>query len=262
MDHTEQQIAVHSSMDGAVLTLVMAYERRRNALAPALKAALVAGLETGMADPACRAIVLTGAGGHFCAGGDISGMSDAGGMSGRARMGKTQHLIQLLVNGDTPVIAAVEGHAAGAGLSLAAACDIVVASSQAIFTCSFNKIGLVPDLGAAWTLPRRMGLGRAKMLMLRGKPLNADEAERQGIVDVLAPPGEALAAAQTLAAEIAERSPLSNTMAKALLGRSTGSLEDLLRAEADAQGLLYATDDFAEGRAAFAAKRPPLFAGH
>ncbi len=261
MDHAEQ-ITVLSSMEGAVLTLTMSYERRRNALAPALKAALIAGLEQGNADPACRAIVLTGAGGHFCAGGDISGMNDAGGMTGRARMAVIQQLIRLLVGGDTPVIAAVEGHAAGAGLSLAAACDVVVASSQAIFTCSFNRIGLVPDLGAAWTLPRRMGLGRAKLLMLRGKPLNADEAERQGIVDVLAPPGEALATAQALAGDIAERSPLSNTMAKALLGRATDSLDDFLKAEADAQGLLYGTADFAEGRAAFAAKRPPRFSGH
>ena len=260
MDVSEQ-ITVHANMDGAVLTLVMAYERRRNALAPALKAALIAGLEQGMTDPACRAIVLTGAGGHFCAGGDISGMNDVGGMTGRARMATIQQLIRLLVGGDKPVIAAVEGHAAGAGLSLAAACDVVVASREAIFTCSFNKIGLVPDLGAAWTLPRRMGMGRAKMLMLRGKPLSADEAERQGLVEVLAAPGEALATAQTLAAEFAERAPLSNTMAKALLGRSTGSLEESLRAEADAQGLLYGTADFAEGRDAFAAKRPPRFAG-
>jgi enoyl-CoA hydratase/carnithine racemase len=209
MDHAEQ-ITVLSSMDGAVLTLTLSYERRRNALAPALKAALVAGLEQGNADPACRVIVVTGAGGHFCAGGDISGMNDTGGMTGRTRLGQLQHLIRLLVGGDTPVIAAVEGHAAGAGLSLAAACDIVVASSE---------------------------------------------------VDMLAAPGEALATAQTLAAEIAERAPLSNTMSKALLGRATDSLEDLLRAEADAQGLLFGTEDFAEGREAFTGKRPPRFAG-
>jgi 2-(1,2-epoxy-1,2-dihydrophenyl)acetyl-CoA isomerase len=136
----------------------------------------------------------------------------------------------------------------------------VVASREAVFTCSFNKIGLVPDLGAAWTLSRRMGLGQAKLLMFRGRPVPAEEAARLGIVDRLAAPGEALLDARALAREIAERAPLSNAMAKTLLNRATGTLNELLQAEADAQGLLYGTADFVEGRAAFMEKRRPDFA--
>ncbi|MCK8784815.1 enoyl-CoA hydratase/isomerase family protein [Roseomonas sp. NAR14] len=247
--------------EDGILELTMSYPRRRNALARELREALVAHLERGMADPDCRAIILTGAGGHFCAGGDISGMSSNSGIETRNRLSWGHDLIKLLVNGDKPVIAAVEGHAAGAGLSVAAACDIVVASRAAVFTCSFNRIGLVPDLGAAWTLSRRMGLGRAKTLMLLGKSVEAAEAERLGIVDRLAEAGGALEAARALARDLAATAPLSAAMSKSLLNRALAPLEESLRAEADAQGLLFTTEDSAEGRAAFMEKRAPRFRG-
>jgi enoyl-CoA hydratase/carnithine racemase len=146
-------------------------------------------------------------------------------------------------------------------MSIASACDIVVASRAAVFTCSFNKIGLVPDLGAAWTLPRRIGLGPTKMMMFRGKPVAAEEAARLGLVDALAEPGAALAEARAIAAEIAAAAPLSNGMAKQLINRSSGPLGEFLKAEADAQGLLYQSEDFREGRDAFLAKRKPVFTG-
>lgn len=245
-----------------VLELTLHNPRRRNALAAPLREALMRHLEDGLADPACRAIILTGAGGHFCAGGDITAMGRQTPLESRARMMRTSHhLVRLLVEGETPVIAAVEGHAAGAGLSLASACDIVVAARDATFTCSFNRIGLVPDLGAAWTLPRRIGLGPAKLLMFRGRPLGAEEAARLGLVEELADPGRALEQARAIARDIAAVAPLSNAMAKQLLARSQGSLSDALKAEADAQALLRETEDHREGREAFFAKRPPRFVG-
>lgn len=247
--------------DCGIIELTMSYVRRRNALAGPVKDGLIRHLEAAMQDPAVRVVLLTGAGGHFCAGGDLSGMEGTAGMAGRARMAQTHRLIRLMVLGEKPVIAAVEGHAAGAGLSLAAGCDLVVASRAATFTCSFNRVGLVPDLGAAWTLPRRMGLGAAKLLMLTGRPMGAEQAAQAGIVDVLSNPGQALSDARALAREIAERAPLSNAMTKSLLSRSGVTLEDLLRAEADAQGLLYGTADFQEGKTAFAEKRVPRFSG-
>ncbi len=261
MSEMADEPTVAAVMADGVLELELRYARRRNALASGLKSALIAGLERGMADPACRAIVISGAGGHFCAGGDISGMSGVSAISGRRRMSLSHHLIRLLVHGDKPVIAAVEGHAAGAGLSLAAACDIVVAARTATFTCSFNKIGLVPDLGAAWTLPRRMGLGAAKIVMLLGQPLDGAAAERLRLVDRLSEPGEALQDARAMARQLTATAPLSAAMSKALLARSFGSLDELLRAEADAQGILFATEDSAEGRAAFMEKRTPRFSG-
>ncbi|WP_419899476.1 enoyl-CoA hydratase/isomerase family protein [Roseomonas sp. USHLN139] len=255
------EATTHARLEDGVLELTLSYPRRRNALAPALREALMAHLEAALSNPECRAIVLAGEGGHFCAGGDISGMQGITGMGGRARLHWGHRMIRLLAEGEKPVIAAVEGHAAGAGISVAAACDIVVASRAAVFTCSFNRVGLVPDLGLAWTLQRRMGLGRAKRVMLVGAPMGAEEAATLGLVDQLAEPGQALAAARAMARQIATRAPLSNALAKTLLNRSTGTLAESLAAEADFQGLLYTTEDFQEGRDAFLGKREPSFKG-
>lgn len=189
---------VRLERDGPVHVLTLDHPARRNALSLPLRAALIAALEGALADPGCRAIVLTGAGDHFCAGGDISGMGGIDAVSGRARVTALGRLARLLIFGEKPVIAAVEGHAAGAGLSLAAACDIVAASRTARFTCSFNRLGLVPDLGAAWTLPLRMGMGRAKLLMLGGRTLDAEAAERAGLAEIVVEAGQARAEAVRL----------------------------------------------------------------
>ncbi len=257
----EEPTTLAAFADG-ILELTLSHPRRRNALATPLREALIRHLEHGLADPACRAIILTGAGAHFCAGGDVTAMGQQTPLDSRARMMRmSHHLVRLLVEGEKPVIAAVEGHAAGAGLSIAAACDIVVAARNATFTCSFNRIGLAADLGAAWTLPRRIGAGQAKLLMFRGKPLPAAEAATLGLVERLAEPGAALDEARAIARDIAATAPLSNGMAKQLIARSQGSLSDFLKAEADAQALLRDTEDHREGRDAFLAKRVPHFVG-
>jgi 2-(1,2-epoxy-1,2-dihydrophenyl)acetyl-CoA isomerase len=260
---TTAEPTTHASLADGILELTLSNPRRRNALAGPLREALIRHLEDGLADPACRVIILTGEGGHFCAGGDISAMGQQTALQSRARMMRVSHrMLRLLIEGEKPVIAAVEGHAAGAGMSIAAACDIVVASRAAVFTCSFNKVGLVPDLGAAWTLPRRIGLGPTKMMMFRGKPVPAEDAARLGLVDALAEPGAALAEARALAREIAATAPLSNGMAKQLVNRGLAApLSEFLKAEADAQGLLYQSEDHREGRDAFMAKRAPAFTG-
>lgn len=256
------EATTHASFADGILELTLSNPRRRNALAPALRQAMIEHMERGLADPACRVIIITGADGTFCAGGDISAMGQQTPMQSRARMMRVSHqMVRLLVEGEKPVIAAVEGHAAGAGLSIAAACDIVVASRAAIFSCSFNRVGLVPDLGVAWTLPRRIGLGPTKMIMFRGKPVPAEDAAKLGLVDALAEPGAALEEARAIARDIAAVAPLSNGMAKQLINRSNGTLAEFLKAEADAQALLYATEDHREGRDAFMAKRKPSFVG-
>jgi enoyl-CoA hydratase/carnithine racemase len=247
--------------DGGVLTLTMNYPERRNALSLPLRAALIEALSAAMADGEIRAIVLCGAEGNFSSGGDISGMAGLTGVAGRERLHNVHRLIRLLVAGEKPVIAALEGYAVGAGLSLAAACDIVVASRDTKFACSFNKIGLMPDLGAGWTLPLRMGLGRAKHIMLRGQTFGAEEAERWGLAEVLCEPGQALEEAQGIARELAAVSPLSLGFTKALLSRMPRDLEEILRAEADAQAVLFTSADFDEGRRAFLDKRKPVFEG-
>lgn len=257
----EEATTLAAFADG-ILELTLSHPRRRNALAGPLREALIRHLEDGLANPACRAIILTGAGAHFCAGGDITAMGQQTPLESRARMQRvSHHMVRLLVEGEKPVIAAVEGHAAGAGLSIAAACDIVVAARDATFTCSFNRIGLVPDLGAAWTLPRRIGAGQTRLLMFRGKPIPAERAADIGLVEQLVEPGTALEEARAIARDIAAVAPLSNGMAKQLLARSQGSLSESLKAEADAQALLRETEDHREGRDAFLSKRKPHFVG-
>lgn len=253
--------AVTREDDGPVAILTLNNPRRRNALSIPVREALAQELDGVFADESCRAIVLTGAGGHFCAGGDISAMDGLDGISGRKRFALSHRIVRQMIAGEKPIIAAVEGYAAGAGMSVAAACDIVVASADAKFICSFNKIGLMPDLGAAWTLPLRMGLGRAKLAMLRGRELDAVAAERAGLVEIVVEAGSARREAVSLAHELAASSPLSNGFAKALLGRMPRDLDEILRAEADAQGILFTTADFREGRDAFNAKRQPRFSG-
>lgn len=261
MSETVQSKTVTIDYDDAIAIVTIDFVQRRNALSIEVREALYEALFAVMADPDCRAIVLTGAGGCFCAGGDLSSMEGLTGIKGRARLARVHRLVRLLLEGEKPVIAAVEGWAVGAGMSLAAACDVVVAASDAQFACSFNKVGLLPDLGAAYVLPLRMGLGRARLAMMTGDTLTAEAAERAGLVEIVTAPGQALAEALALARRLAEAAPAALGLTKALLARMPQPLDEMLRAEADAQALLFTTEDFAEGRAAFLEKRKPRFSG-
>lgn len=257
-----EEALVLSASDGGVVTLTLNAVARRNALSVAMRDDLAAAMDAAMRDPACRAIVLTGRGEHFCSGGDISGMDSANAINARSRFDSAHRVVTMMVEGEKPVIAAVEGYAVGAGLSIAIAADIVIASRAAKFSCSFNRIGLVPDLGIAYTLPMRVGMGRARHIMISGDMIDAETAERWGLVEVLADPGHALTDATTLAQRLATTTaPLSNLYTKRLLSRMPGKLADVLRAEADSQGTLYTSRDHAEGREAFLGKRKPVFEG-
>lgn len=250
---------ITSRADGKVRVVALERPARRNALSPPFRDRLADAIEHALADEDCRVVVLTGAGGHFCSGGDIGSFTNITAVTGRARMQRAHRMVRAIALGEKPVVAAVEGHAAGAGLCLAAACDIIVASREAKLSCSFNRIGLLPDLGGLWSIPQRIGLGRTKLLMMSGRVLPAPEAERQGLVEILAEPGEALATAVALAHEIATHAPLTHGLIKSTLTRGPMPLESLLSTEADNQGVLYGSADFVEGRDAFLQKRPPVF---
>lgn len=245
----------------AVTVLKLNYPEKRNALSMPLREKLGTALREALADEACRVIVLTGQGEHFCSGGDISGFDGVNSINGRRRMQKTHEMVRLIMRSEKPVIAAVEGHAAGAGMCVAADCDIVVASTEAKFTCSFNKIGLLPDLGGLWSIPQRVGLGRAKLLMMTGRMIDARTAQSYGLVEELCEPGQALTTALALAKEVAATAPLTNGLTKAALAQGPQSVDELLALETDLQGLLFGTEDFQEGRTAFMQKRKPQFQG-
>lgn len=261
LEWTTEDGRITSQADGPVRVVTLDRTARRNALTPEFRDHLASAVEHALGDADCRVVVLTGAGGHFCAGGDIGSFTNMASVSGRARMQRAHRMVRAIAAGEKPVMAAVEGHASGAGLCLAAACDIVVASRTAKFSCTFNRVGLFPDLGGLWSVPQRIGLGRAKLLMMSGRTLEAPEAERQGLVELLSEPGETLAAAVTLAREIAAQAPLTHGLVKSTLARGPMPLEGLLAAEADIQGVLYGSQDFEEGRQAFLEKRRPVFRG-
>lgn len=246
---------------GHVRLIFMNEQRRRNALSLAMRETLQQTLAEALDDDGVRAIVLAGAGGTFCAGGDISSMHDLDAIDGRKRLQRAQRLFHQLYHGPKPVVAAVEGAAVGAGLSLASACDVVVASPDARFGALFSRIGLLPDIGMLMTLPGRIGMGRTRLLAMSGRVIDARTAERWGLVDELVDEGGVIEHALDTAARIAEGAPLAHALTKQLLGRLPLSSEALLAAEADAQALLFTTRDFAEGREAFLAKRRPRFQG-
>ncbi|MGB3556311.1 MAG: enoyl-CoA hydratase/isomerase family protein, partial [Jannaschia sp.] len=168
---------------GTVAILTLNDPDRRNAMSPEMRAELLATLDPLCADGTCRSLVLTGAGGTFCAGGDLKSMRSGDPIYARHRMMVTHRLVRLLAAGPKPVVAAVEGHAFGAGLSLAALADICVVGRDASFGAVFGRVGLMADLGLLWSLPQRIGAARARRLMLTAGVMKAAEAAELGLAD-------------------------------------------------------------------------------
>ncbi|MGE0388306.1 MAG: enoyl-CoA hydratase/isomerase family protein [Gammaproteobacteria bacterium] len=255
------QALVQTRIEDRIAIVTMVDPKRRNPFSLAVRAGLLEAFSSLYRDPGCAAIVLTGAGGHFCSGGDISEMGAVGVIEGRNRMVATTDLARLIVTGQKPVIAAVEGFAIGAGVSLTAAADFAVASREARFGCAFIKVGLLPDTGALWTVPRKVGPGKAMELFGLGEQFDAAEAHRIGLVNRLAEPGGALEAAVEVARKYAALPLASFAVLKGVLSKASASLEDALHAETALQPMLKYTDDHREAVAAFMEKRPPRFTG-
>jgi enoyl-CoA hydratase/carnithine racemase len=243
---------------GATALLTLDYPERRNALAIPMRAALAEAFDRLEADPDLRCIVITGGGGNFSAGGDISGMDVTDFAAGRERFRLTHRLVRTMITSRLPIISAVEGWAVGAGLALALCTDTVVAASDARFMAGFGGIGLVADFGLLHTLPKRIGEGRARQMLLHGDKVDATRAEAIGLIDKVVPAGTALETAMALADKLAFAAPLPIAMTKSYLAQG---LADALEWERNAQSALFLTADHAEGKAAFLAKRPPSFTG-
>jgi 2-(1,2-epoxy-1,2-dihydrophenyl)acetyl-CoA isomerase len=250
-------------VDGPVATLTLDRPAALNALTVPMKVAMRETLESLAADRAVRAVILTGAGRAFCAGQDLAERDepDAAPLEVEVRE-RYNPIIRALRSMGQPVIAAVNGVAAGAGASIAFACDLRIAAEEARFVLAFGRIGLVPDSGATWFLPRLVGPAKAAELALVGDAIDAAEALRLGLVSRVVPGDRLMDETRELAGRLAEGAPLALALTKTALQRSmTLDLDEALEGEAKLQGIAGASADHAEGLAAFREKRPPRFTG-
>jgi 2-(1,2-epoxy-1,2-dihydrophenyl)acetyl-CoA isomerase len=252
---------VETSRDGAVLTITLNRPDVLNALTTAVHKALGAALRDAR-DPEVRAVVITGAGRGFCVGQDLTEFREAAGDIAE-RLRSTYHPNVRAIRGlEKPVIAAVNGAAAGAGLSLACACDIRIAADSATFVPAFINIGLVPDSGGSFFIARLLGPARAFEWMSSGRRLTAAEAHAWGLVSEVVESDTLLARAGELAAQLADLPTRGIGMTKRLFDAApTATVDEQLEREAQLQAAATATEDFREGVAAFLEKRAPQFRG-
>lgn len=252
-------------VESAIATITLNRPDKRNAMSDDMRTEFIHALELVAADKSIKALVLTGAGKGFCAGGDISGMqrrmnAPAGevGFNGWHRQQRVHHTQALLHTMPKPVIAAVNGAASGLGADTALACDFIVASEWASFTWSYIHRGIVPDGGGMYFLPRRVGLARAKELIFTGRKVDADEALALGIVDRKTSAATLLADAQAWAAELGKGSGTALALTKTILNQSYElSAHAVFAQGSQAQGICYTSTEHRESVMAFLAKSAP-----
>jgi 2-(1,2-epoxy-1,2-dihydrophenyl)acetyl-CoA isomerase len=247
----------------AIATITLDRPDALNALTVGMKGELLAALRTIGRDRSIRSVVLTGAGRAFCAGQDLKERLEPDSpplaVELRERYNPIIRQMQAL---DQPIVGAINGVAAGAGASLAFACDIRLAAEDASFVLAFGRLGLVPDSGATWFLPRLIGPAKAAELALLGTTLSAVDAERFGLVARVVTADDLTAEARAAAVRLAELAPRALALTKRALQRSWSvDLDEALEDEAYRQGIAGDTADHAEGLAAFLEKRPPRFTG-
>ncbi len=257
---------LYEAKDG-IATLTLNRPERLNALGDTLREDLFDALTRASADPEVRVMVLTGAGKGFCAGGDVKAMDEARAAARERPLIERiaparDRTLSAMRDAPQPIIAAVNGAAAGAGMNLALACDIRIASSAAKFTQAFVKRGLHPDWGGTYFLPRVVGMAKACEMIFTGDLLDAAEALRLGLVSQVVPPEDLLPVAYDLARRIAAGPPVAIRLAKrSLYANADLDLRGALQLETMAQNICFETEDATEGIRAFVEKRPPVFRG-
>lgn len=255
-------IEILYQVEDRVATITLNRPDALNATTDQLYEEFAVAIEKARDDDGVGAVILTGAGRGFCAGADVKAMKT--GMALLDRRARHRWILRdvllPLVNLEKPVIAAVNGAAAGAGFNIALAADMIIASEKAMFTQIFRRMALVPDLGGLYLLPRVVGLNKAKELCFTAKKISAHEAVELGIVNHVVPADELLSAARELAVDIANGPPTALAMMKTLLNKSSNStIEQMLEYESYAQTVAYTTEEHLEGVAAFREKRAPDF---
>ena len=259
---------VIAALEGGVLTLMLNRPQRLNAMSPALIEAMNHELGRARDDKDIRAVLLTGIGRGFCAGADLAnggpGDPDAGGQPdlGAAMDRLFNPMIRAMRALPKPIVAAVNGVAAGGGANLALACDIVLAARSARFDQAFVRISLIPDLGGTWFLPHTVGDARARALAMLGSSVPAEDAQRMGMVWQVLDDSALMEEAKKLAHRLAAGPTLSYAAIKqAINAAATNTLDQQLDLERDSQRALGRSADYKEGVAAFLAKRPATFTG-
>jgi enoyl-CoA hydratase/carnithine racemase len=253
--------------DGGVATLILARPETRNSLTPAMGEEFAAAVEQIRDDPAVRVVVLTGEGKAFCSGGDLGMLArDAGLRSDGPTIGGSSrdfyNRFLAIEKVEVPTIAAINGHAVGAGFCIALACDLRIAANDAKMGMTFVRLGIHPGMGATYFLPRLAGTATASELFFTGRLIDAREAERLGIVTRAVPRDDFASTVGALAREIASAAPVAVRMVKKAIRRGAShSLDEVLDYEALQQGITFQTADAREGIAAFLEKRPPKFTG-
>ncbi len=258
MNHPLIDLQVHSG----IATLTLNRPEKRNAMSDDMRTEFIHALERVAADKAIRALVLTGAGKGFCAGGDVAGMerrmsAPTGeiAFNGWHRQQRVHHAQTLLHTMPKPVIAAVNGAASGLGADTALACDFILASEWASFTWSYIHRGIVPDGGGMYFLPRRVGLSKAKDLIFTGRKVDVDEACALGIVDRKTSAERLLADAQAWATELAKGSATALALTKGILDQSfESSAQQVFAQGSQAQGICYTSTEHRESVMAFLAR--------
>lgn len=254
-------------VDAGIATVRMNNPARLNALSPPLTENLLDALAKLRGDDGVRAIVLTGEGRGFCAGADLSALQERYKSGERPKPSLFlkegyNKLIPLLAETPKPVIAAINGPVAGAGVSLALACDFRVASDDASFSMAFVKIGLIPDSGSSFLLPRMLGIARALELALTGDKVTAQRAFELGLVNEVVPAGLLLAETTELARRLAQLPTVAIGLTKRIFNEAAHmTLAEAMDREAKLQDEAAATDDHLEGVMAFLEKRTPAFTG-
>jgi len=262
-EETEESVLVEVDADSGVATVTLNRPEALNSLTVPMKQALLAAIRRLERDASVRAVVLTGAGRAFCAGQDLRERLEPGaaplGVEVRQRYNP---IIRAMRGLPKPIVGAINGVAAGAGASLAMACDIRVASDAATFSLAFGRVGLVPDSGATWFLPRLVGATRAAELALLNDPVSAADAVRFGLVGRAVPAADLATEANAIAVRLAAGAPKAIALTKRALNASWDrELDAALEYEARLQDMAGRTGDHAEGLAAFMEKRPPRFTG-
>lgn len=257
------KLIIDTELDGIAILRLNAPERM-NAISLEMREEVITALQRRFQDET-RAIVLTGSGSNFSAGGDIkTARPEHAKVAGavRHKLSRLHEMIRLIVSAPKPVVAAVEGKAYGAGMSLALACDAVVATETAQFSAAFGRVGLVPDAGLLYTLPRRVGGARAQHLLLTARTVKASEAMDIGLIDTLVSSHQLLDQACFEANRLGAIAPLTLAAIKSLGAAECMSLEQAFSEELRLQPLLSLTGDNAEARSAFAERRLPRFRGY